>query len=361
MKVSRWMAGALGLGMSAVIGATAGPALAADKLLGVSWQHFREERWKKYDEACMLDQLKKYPEWDYISTDAGASAEKQNADIETLISRGVNALLIVPYSTDAIKTAAQIALANGIPTIGYDIQIEVPDVFYLSFDNAEVGRIQARGVLGVVDKGNFAYIKGSPTMEISNFVWGGQVEVLTPLIDGGSVNIACDLYTDGWLPENAQTNMEQCLTANNNNIDAVVASNDGTAGGVVAALASQGLAGRIPVSGQDGDIAALNRIAKGYQTVSAWKNACDLGRAGVDIAVALAEGTAPDQIEGASKFCNGPDKLCQDAIELAPVAITRDNLNVVLDAGWISKQELCAGVDAVPETVHGTNPPPACQ
>ena len=76
LKVSTLAAGALALGISAIIGATAGPALAADKLLGVSWQHFREERWKKYDEACMLDQLKKYPDWDYISTDANASAEK---------------------------------------------------------------------------------------------------------------------------------------------------------------------------------------------------------------------------------------------------------------------------------------------
>ena len=157
--------------------------LAADKLLGVSWQHFREERWKKYDEACMLDQLKKYPDWDYISTDANASAEKQNADIETLISRGVTALLIVPYSTDAVKPAAQVALANGIPTVGYDIQVEEPGVFYLSFDNAEVGRIQARGVVDIVNKGRFAYIKGSPTMEITEFVWGGQVEILTPYIE----------------------------------------------------------------------------------------------------------------------------------------------------------------------------------
>ena len=205
----------------------------------MSWQHFREERWKKYDEACMLDRLKKYPDWDYISTDANASAEKQNADIETLISRGVNALLIVPYSIDAVKPAAQVALANGIPTVGYDIQIEEPGIFYLSFDNAEVGRIQARGVVDVVNKGRFAYIKGSPTMEITEFVWGGQVDILTPYIESGDIEIVCELYSDGWLPENAQINMEQCLTANDNNVDAVVASNDGTAGGVVAALASQ--------------------------------------------------------------------------------------------------------------------------
>ena len=205
----------------------------------MSWQHFREERWKKYDEACMLDQLKKYPDWDYISTDANASAEKQNADIETLISRGVNALLIVPYSTGAVKPAAQVALANGIPTVGCDIQIEKPGIFYLSFDNAEVGRIQARGAVDVVNKGRFAYIKGSPTMEITEFVWGGQVEILTPYIEKGDIEIVCELYSDDWLPENAQINMEQCLTANDNNVDAVVASNDGTAGGVVAALASQ--------------------------------------------------------------------------------------------------------------------------
>ena len=142
-------------------------------------------------------------------------------------------------------------------------------------------------MVDIVNKGRFAYIKGSPTMEITEFVWGGQVEILTPHIEKGDIEIVCELYSDGWLPENAQINMEQCLTANDNNVDAVVASNDGTAGGVVAALASQGLAGNIPVSGQDGDIAALNRIAKGYQTVSAWKNACDLGRAGVDVAIAL--------------------------------------------------------------------------
>ena len=232
----------------------------------------------------MLDQLKKYPDWDYISTDANASAEKQNADIETLISRGINALLIVPYSDGEAGSPDRLLTSRS----------KEPGIFYLSFDNAEVGRIQARGVVDIVNKGRFAYIKGSPTMEITEFVWGGQVEILTPYIEKGDIEIVCELYSDGWLPENAQINMEQCLTANDNNVDAVVASNDGTAGGVVAALASQGLAGNIPVSGQDGDIAALNRIAKGYQTVSAWKNACDLGRAGVDVAIALAEGTTAD-------------------------------------------------------------------
>ena len=338
------------------------PASAAGKkLFGVSWMHFNEERWSKYDKACMLDELKKHPDWDYIGTDAQASAEKQTADVQTLIARGVSALAIVPYSSSSIKSAAAEAVANGIPTIGYDIQVEVPGVFYLSFDNAEVGRIEARGVLAVKPEGRYVYIKGSPTMEISEFLHKGQVEVLKPAVDAGKIKIVGEQYSEGWKPEAAQTTMEQILTANDNKVDAVVASNDGTAGGVVAALTEQGLVGKVPVSGQDGDIAALNRIAKGFQTVSAWKDSCNLGRTAVQVAVALATGTAGDKIPGAKKFCQGAAHICQDSIELTPVTITRDNLDVMTKNGWITKQQLCAGVDAVPETIHGKNPPPACK
>jgi D-xylose transport system substrate-binding protein len=119
-------------------------------------------------------------------------------------------------------------------------------------------------------------IKGSPTDPNADFLRGGQQEVLQDAIDAGDITIVGEAYTDGWLPANAQRNMEQILTANDNNVDAVVASNDGTAGGVVAALTAQGMDG-IPVSGQDGDHAALNRVAKGTQTVSVWKDARDLG------------------------------------------------------------------------------------
>ena len=347
--------------VAAMLGLIA-PTHAADKkLFGVSWMHFNEERWSKYDKACMLDELKKYPDWSYIETDAQASAEKQTADVQNLVARGVNALAIVPYSSSSIKTAAAEAVANGIPTIGYDIQVEMPGVFYLSFDNAEVGRIEARGVLAVKPEGRYVYIKGSPTMEITEFLHRGQVEVLKHSIDAGKIKIVGEQYSEGWKPEAAQTAMEQILTATDNKVDAVVASNDGTAGGVVAALTEQGLVGKVPVSGQDGDIAALNRIAKGFQTVSAWKNSCDLGRMAVKVAVALATGTPGDKIPGSKKFCQGAAHVCQDSIELTPIAITRDNLDMMVKAGWITKQQLCAGVEAVPETVHGKNPPPACK
>ena len=112
------------------------------------------------------------------------------------------------------------------------------------------------------------------------------MEVLKAAIDAGKIKNVGEAYTDGWLPANAQRNMEQILTANNNKVDAVVASNDGTAGGAIAALAAQGLAGSVPVSGQDGDQAALNRVALGTQTVSVWKDARELGKNAAEIAAA---------------------------------------------------------------------------
>jgi len=140
--------------------------------------------------------------------------------------------------------------------------------------------------------------------------------------------------------------MEQILTQNDNNVDAVVASNDGTAGGVVAALTAQGMDG-IPVSGQDGDHAALNRVASGTQTVSVWKDARALGKAAGEIAVALADGTAMADIPGTVDFTT-PGGNVMNATFLAPVPVTAENLSVVVDAGWIAQDVLCQGVSGGP-------------
>ena len=169
--------------------------------------------------------------------------------------------------------------------------------------------------------------------------------MLQSAIDAGDITIVAEAYTDGWLPANAQRNMEQILTAQDNNVDAVVASNDGTAGGAVAALTAQGMEGT-PVYGQDGDHAALNRVAKGTQTVSVWKDARDLGKNAAEIAVALAGGTEMADVDGAQEWTS-PAGTALSAKFLAPVPVTIDNLNAVLDAGWISKEALCQGVTDV--------------
>lgn len=319
----------------------AGAAWADGKKIGVSWSNFQEERWKT-DEAAMKGAIEANGDT-YVSTDAQSSASKQLSDVESLMAQGVDALIVLAQDTQAIIPAVQAAADEGVPVIAYDRLIEDSRAFYLTFDNVEVGRMQARAVLAAAPKGNYVMIKGSPTDPNADFLRGGQQEILQPALDAGDIKIVGEAYTDGWLPANAQRNMEQILTAQDNKVDAVVASNDGTAGGVVAALAAQGMAGQVPVSGQDGDHAALNRVAKGTQTVSVWKDARDLGKNAGEIAAKLANGIAMADIDGAIEWTS-PSGTTMTAKFLAPVPITKDNLDVVVDAGWITKEDLCQGV-----------------
>ena len=334
-----FLAAAIAVGFS-----TAAFAGSHSPTVGVSWSNFQEERWKT-DEAAMKAALEAGGAT-YISTDAQSSASKQLADIESLMAQGVDALIVLAQDAEAIIPAVQAAADEGIPVIAYDRLIEDDRAFYLTFDNVEVGRMQARAVLAAQPSGNYVMIKGSSADPNADFLRGGQQEVLQAAIDAGDITIVGEAYTDGWLPANAQRNMEQILTQTDNNVDAVVASNDGTAGGVVAALTAQGMEG-IPVSGQDGDHAALNRVALGTQTVSVWKDARALGKAAGEIAVALAGGSMMDAVDGAMMF-DTPGGNKMNAMLLAPVPVTAENLGVVVDAGWIPQDVLCQGVSGGP-------------
>lgn len=352
MKVSRRLFTAAAAAVAITVGWSSAEAQQRRTVVGVSWSNFQEERWK-IDEAAIRAELTRLGA-EYVSADAQSNPTKQLSDIDSLIARGATALIILAQDNSAIMPAVAKARAEGIPVVGYDRLIEAEGVFYISFDNKEVGRIQAREVFKVQPKGNYVFIKGSPTDPNADFLHAGQMEVLKAAIDSGDIKVVGNQYTDGWLPANAQRNMEQILTANNNRVDAVVASNDGTAGGAVAALAAQGLAGKVPVSGQDGDRAALNRVARGQQTVSVWKDARELGKKAAEAAVLLSRGTALNAIPGATTWADGPRKVPMNALFLAPVPITQANLNVVIEAGWAPKDVVCQGVS-------GANAPPACR
>lgn len=322
-----------------------------DIVVGVSWNNYNEERWAKSDEPAIQAALDAAGA-SYISTDAGSSAEQQLADVENLISQGADALIILAQDGTAILPAVQSALEQGIPVIAYDRLIEDPGALYITFDNVEVGRMQARAIFEQVPEGNYVFIKGNQADANADFLFGGQLEILQEAIDSGAIVNVGESYTDNWDPAVAQTNMEQFLTTNNNDVDAVVASNDGMAGGVVAALEAQGLAGTVPVSGQDGDAAALNRVALGTQTVSVWKDARELGTAAGEAAVALAQGTALADVAGVVEF-ESPGGNTMISILLAPIPITQENLDVVVDAEWITVDELCQGVEAGAVAVCG--------
>jgi D-xylose transport system substrate-binding protein len=332
---------------SAGVMATVGAVAAQDDevVVGVSWANFQEPRWALWDKTAIQATLDAAGA-QYIEADAQTSSEKQVSDIENLIAQGADALIIIAWEGKALGPAIDSALAEGIPVVGYDRLIEDDRVFYTSFDNVEVGRMQARGVQAVQPTGNYVFIKGSPTDANADFLYGGQLEVLDEAIQSGDIVNVADVYTDGWLDTNAQANMEQILTERNDDVQAVVASNDGTARGVMAALASRGLLGTVPVSGQDGDFPNLNAVALGNQTVDVWKDARMLGEASTMAALELIEnGGDLSAVSNAAPF-ETPEGNTVWSVLLEPIPITQDNLDLVVDAGWISTEELCQNVEA---------------
>ncbi len=317
-------------------------ALAKGKKIAVSWMVFQEERWKN-DEATIKAVVEAAGDT-YISADAQQSSAKQLADVENFINQKADVILIVPFDADAILPAVQIAKDAGTKLISYDVQIEDPSALYITFDNVGVGRLMAQEMLKVKSEGDFAIIKGDKANPNSTFLYQGIMEVLKPSIDAGKIKVVCDIFTDGWKPDGAQKNMEQCLTSTQNKVDAVISENDGMAGGVVAALEAQGMSGTVPVTGQDGDKSALNRVALGTQLVSVWKDTSQLGKLAGEAAVMLADGKNFDEIPNVGTFDQGKNGVAVKSILWPPTAITKANLKTVVDAGVITKDEVCAGV-----------------
>ena len=323
---------------------------AAGCTVGVSWNNYQEERWAKWDEPAIKAALEAGGA-KYISNDAKSSAETQASNVENLISQGANVVIVLAQDGTAIKPAVASAISNGVPVIAYDRLIEDPTALYITFDNKLVGKMQAEALLKVKDAGNFVVIKGNKADANADFLRAGMVEAGLPEAGASSDKLknVGESYTDNWDPKNAQTSMEQFLTANNNKIDIAFVQNDGMAGGVIAALTAQGLQGKVPVSGQDGDAAALNRVALGTQTVDVWKDARLLGKAAGEAALALCADknikNAKSSLAPTVQFMS-PGGNDMTSIFLTPQPITKDNLQVVLDAGWITKDVLCKDVPA---------------
>ena len=319
-------------------------AAGGDCVVGVSWNNYQEERWAKWDEPALKAAIEAGG-GSYISNDAKSSTETQASNLENLISQGANVLVVLAQDGTAVKPAVAAAIDQGVPVIAYDRLIEDPNALYLTFDNIEVGRIEARAIFELVPEGNYVIIKGNSADANADFLREGYEDVIGEAVAAGDITIVGETYTDNWDPANAQASMEQFLTANDNDIQAVLSENDGMAGGVIAALEAQGLAGVIPVSGQDAEQAALNRVALGTQTLTVWKDARVLGQTAGEAAIALCADPTVANVPGTAIFTT-PGGIDMTSNLLAPIPIFQDNLDQVIDAGWISQEDACAGVAA---------------
>lgn len=345
----------------------------ADCTVAVSWNNFQQPRWAAADQPN-IQQVVEDAGGTYIEADANLSNEQQLTDISSLISQGADVLILLAQDQNAVLPGLQEAQDNGIPVIAYDRLIENPDILYITFNNVGVGEAQAAAVLEAVPSGNYVLIKGDPgDPNASTFLPQGWDDAgLKDKVDSGEIVILngpeagsgtwpddYGTYTDAWDTQTAQENMEAIIdaaNADNVQIDAILAENDSTALGVVAALEAKSY-GFPPLSGQDGDPANLNNVALGKQYVDVWKNANELGRAAGQAAIQLCEGTAMEEVtididssvaptDGNSPvdFQTPGDNTVKSLI-LQPTPLTAEDLDVVINAGWYAgEDEICAGV-----------------
>ena len=252
----------------------------------------RLERWQK-DRDIFVNKAEQLGAQVFVQS-ANGNEETQMAQIENMINRGVDVLVIIPYNGQVLSNVIKEAKQEGIKVLAYDRMINNADIdFYISFDNEKVGEMQAQSLVNQVPQGNYFLMGGSPVDNNAKLFRAGQMKVLKPYIDDGKIKVVGDQWVDGWLPENALKIMENALTANNNKIDAVVASNDATAGGAIQALSAQGLAGKVAISGQDADLAGVKRIINGTQTMTVYKPNTLLANSAAEIAVDLGNGKQP--------------------------------------------------------------------
>jgi len=364
-------AAAMVLAACSSTGGTAAPSAggggATGCTVGVSWNNFQQPRWAAHDEPNLKETVEAGG-GKYISADANLSAEQQLTDVDTLISQGAKVLILLAQDNKAILPALQKAKDAGVPVIAYDRLIEDPSILYITFDNVLVGKAEAAAVLEKVPTGNYVLIKGDPgDPNASTFLPQGWDDAgLADKVASGDITLLNGpdgTFTDAWKTEKAQSNMEAIIdkaVADGNTIDAILAENDSTALGVVGALTAKSY-GFPPLSGQDGDPANLNNVALGKQYVDVFKNANELGKTAGAAALELCKGTAmaglklPDGLIDpgvaptaglTAQAFTTPDGTSVQSFILQPTPLTADNLQVAIDAGQITKEDLCKGVDA---------------
>ncbi|MBN1303242.1 MAG: substrate-binding domain-containing protein [Anaerolineales bacterium] len=278
--------------------ATEAPAAETIKV-GLSFSDFATERWK--NEEILMRGLLEDMGYEVLTQEANHDVKLQNDQIDNMVAQGVSALIVIAEDGDAIVTSVDKAADAGVIVIAYDRLIKTPKIAaYLSFNNVEVGRQQALGVMEALDVENWdvaangpakvVKLGGSPTDNNAILFRQGQDEIVDPYVEEGKVEIVADQWVDNWDAANALKIMENILTAQGNDIDAVVASNDGTALGALQAMAAQGLAGVVPISGQDATADGCNSIIKGELTVSILKDIRNLGPLATQLADQLIKG-----------------------------------------------------------------------
>jgi D-xylose transport system substrate-binding protein len=313
----------------------AAPEKAGKRLkIGVSLP-VREERWIK-DKLTMLAEAKRRNIDLLVQISESADPARQAAQCDAMIAQGIKVLILAPSDASAAAAIVDKAIRAGVQVISYDrLVTDSPhDYYYLSFDNVKVGEFQGEWLTRHVPKGNYIVLSGAPTDNNAKLVKQGGMKYIQPLVDKGDVKVVFESAVKDWSPDEAERLCAQALAQANNNVQGVLTPNDGTGGGCVKALTAVGLAGKVPVTGQDADVAAAVRIVRGEQGMTVFKDTRLLGKAAIEIAESLARGKAYET--GGRTISN--NKRPVKAVLLAPLIVTKENLDErLIKSGYLSR------------------------
>lgn len=293
----------------------------------IGWVRYREA----FEEAAKKDHVKLFMQI------ADQNPAAQTSQVENLLSQKIDVLILAPQDGSAAASLVQAAHQAEIPVISFDRLVMNTNVdMYVSFDNVKVGAIQGQYLAKVAPKGNYIVLSGASTDNNSKLFKQGAMKYIEPLVKQGKIHIVMDQPIHDWQPSDAQRLVENALTANKNNIQAILAPNDNTAGGVIQALTSQNLAGHVFVTGQDAEVTAAQRILDGSQTMTVFKDQRKLAAKALEIAETMAENKPA---ASNAKVNNG--KIDVPSFLMEPIAVDKNNLDVQLvQSGYLKKEDV---------------------
>jgi ABC-type xylose transport system, periplasmic component len=307
--------------------------------IGFAMDSLKEERWQK-DRDIFLAKAKELNA-NVRVTEADGDASIQISQAEELISQGVNVLVIIPVNGEASSEIVKKAHEAGVKVLSYDRLIKNSDLdYYISFDNEKVGELQGEALMKAVPNGNIAYVGGSPTDNNALLFRKGSMEAISGGLNSNQLHVVMDKYSTDWKPDEAYKNVKEMLATNKDNIKGIICANDGTASGAIQALKEVGLDGKIPVTGQDADLGALQRIAEGKQLMTVYKPVQAIAQKAVEMAVNIAENKP---VETGSTVANGSKNV--NSLLLKPIVVTKDNIkDTVVKDGWQTESDIYKNV-----------------
>lgn len=318
----------VGTACAVLLVAFAGSSLRAQESgkvkIGFSLEATKGERWQT--DLDVFEARAKQLGVEVISSDAKGDDELQLRQVKEMIGNGIQVLVLLPHDTEKASRMVDAAKAAHVKVLSYDRLVQNSDVdLYVSFDRKEIGKMQAEYLVKRAPKGNYVLIAGSPNDEGAKTLHDAQMKVLQPFIERGDIHVIADGYTKDWLPSEAYLAMLKAIESSHGNIAAVLASNDGLAGGAIQALEEHKLGGKVVVTGQDADLQSVIDIVKGTQAMTVYKPIPQEAERAADEAVRLAKDESVD-VDGTVN--NG--KRDVPAILLKPVVVTKANIRATV-------------------------------